>query len=54
MKLAVAVLAVAVITFLRLAVEVTSSSSDNFCEAGSSRNSNNICEAGNSNNEQYQ
>ena len=46
MKLAVAVIAVAVITFVKLAVTVitfvklaivvTSSSSNNFCEAGSS------------------
>ena len=37
-KLVVAVTVVAVITFVKLAVAVTSSSNNNFCEAGSSSN----------------
>ena len=37
-KLVVAVTVVAVITFVKPAVAVTSSSSNNFCETGRSRN----------------
>ena len=37
-KLAVAVIAVAVITFVKLKVALTNSSSNNFCEVGSSSN----------------
>ena len=37
-KLVVAITVVAVITFVKLTVAVTSSSSNNFCETGSSSN----------------
>ena len=50
-KLAKAVTAVEVITFVKLAVAVTIRSSNDFCEAGSSIN---FCEAGSNSNKQYQ
>ena len=49
------VAAVAAVTFVKLAVAVTSCSSRNLCEAGRSSNSsssNNFCEAGSSSNKQ--